>query len=108
MKRIAFSELYSKLTPFQLDVFGGGYVDVQLIGAFKVMSCELEECFWDYDADGIENVHKFGYTKNGDKNLILLVFRHQNRCFTTVRPFRWRTYEYYRCAVGEMFQVVMR
>ena len=106
MKKIAFSELYSKLTPFQMTVYGKGYVDVQLIAVLKVLSCELEECFWDYDADGIENVQKFGYVDNGDKNLIMLIFRHQNRVFTTVRPFKWRTYEYYSKAVGEMFQVV--
>lgn len=106
MKRIAFSDFYTKLRPFRLDTFVDAYVDVQLIAVFKILSCELDDCFWDYDADGVENVHKFGYTKNGDKELIMLIFRHQNRVFTTVRPFRWRTYEYYRCAVGEMFQVV--
>jgi len=106
MKKIAFSEPYTKLAPFKLQVYGGCYADVQLIAVFKIMSCELEECFWDYDADGIENVRKFGYTENGDKDLICLIFRHQNKVFTTVRPFRWRTYEYYRRGVGEMFKVV--
>jgi len=107
MKKIAFSWFYSKLRDFVLDVYGDGFVNVQLIGAFRVLSCELEECFWDYDADGIKHVERFGYADDGDKELILLLFRHENKIFTTVRPFKWQTYKYYRDQVGNKFEVVM-
>jgi hypothetical protein len=105
MNKIAFSHLYTKLTPFADALLK---VDnVTLIGVFQVLSCELEDCFWEYDADGKENVERFGYTRNGEKKLLLLIFRRDNRIFTTVRPHRWQTYDYYRMKVGEEFKVVI-
>lgn len=104
MKKIKFSHIYQKLLDSHNDV-----VDhATLHAVIPVQLEELHASFIDYDTDS----GKYALPAKG-KYLMLVfekpteVYVSDRNLFTTIRRFTPTKYDYYKNAVGEIFEVII-
>lgn len=102
MKKIKFSHCYSKIPSISPD---GIPKAVRLIQVFETDFKELSEDLREYDCGYMDRGKKYYKLPKSGKCLVLLFYTH-GMIFTTIRPaFPSRKIEYYKNAVGEMFEI---
>lgn len=102
MDVIYFSHIYEKM-PREED--GSIVKQSQLIEVFIEDLNKMSKIFLDYDTKYLDKKGEIKYFNLSEGKYIILLLKHKDRLWTTIRKWTKEKEEYYRSKIGEIFTI---